>query len=146
MWFNPLIAKLLRSPLHRFVSTNMVLLTYRGHRSGNTYSLPVNYVEENRTFWITSQPDRTWWRNLRGGAQVQVNLRGQEMSGQAVTLEDVQAVADGLGIYLSGLPQAARYFGIKLDETGRPRPADLEALAQERVMVKVLLNGKKKEQ
>ena len=38
---NPLLAALLRSPLHRLASKNLMLLTVTGRKSGRTYTLPV---------------------------------------------------------------------------------------------------------
>lgn len=137
MWFNPIITSLLRSPLHRFVSGNMLVLEYQGRRSGKTYSLPVNYASDGDALWITSLPERTWWRNLRGGAPVKLWLRGRKVSGEAVVFEDPDEVAAGLQKYLAALPQAARYFGVELDEKGQVRPEDAARAAGERVMVKI---------
>ena len=37
--FNPLISSLLRSPLHRLLSKQIMLITYMGRKSGSELSL-----------------------------------------------------------------------------------------------------------
>jgi hypothetical protein len=41
---NPIICALLRSPLHRLLSEQMLLLTYAGRRSGRRFTLPLGYA------------------------------------------------------------------------------------------------------
>lgn len=91
---NPLIKALLRSPFHWLVSDALLLLTYTGRKSGRTYTTPVGYEERDGTLYVTSQTDRVWWKNLRGGAEVEVRLRGERRGGEARVLEDNEAVAD----------------------------------------------------
>lgn len=62
MWFNPMMKWLIASPLHIFVSKNMMLITYTGRKSGVTYTTPVNYLREGNTLYVTSWRERTWWR------------------------------------------------------------------------------------
>ena len=42
---NPVIAGLLRSPLHGVASRRLLLLTFRARRSGRRITLPVGYEE-----------------------------------------------------------------------------------------------------
>lgn len=91
---NPLMKALLRSPLHGLVSDALLLIRFTGRESGRTYTTPVGYEELEDTLYITSQTDRLWWKNLRGGAEVEVRLRGERRAGQAEVIEDNEAVAD----------------------------------------------------
>ena len=43
---NPLVAALLRSPLHRVLSSGLLLLTVTGRHSGHRYSIPVGYQRD----------------------------------------------------------------------------------------------------
>ena len=43
---NRLMRAWLRSRWHRSVSSSMIVLTYRGKRSGKVYSFPVGYAED----------------------------------------------------------------------------------------------------
>lgn len=96
-WMNavarPVVTSLLRSPLHRLLSGSLLLLTVHGRRTGRSYTLPVSYSRSDDELRIVSTPDRTWWRNLRGGATVDVWLAGHERRGMA---EIVPAAQPGL--------------------------------------------------
>lgn len=91
---NPLVKALLRSPLHGLVSANLLLVTFTGRRSGREYTTPVGYEQLDGTLYVTSQTDRLWWRNLRGGAGVTVRLHGEVRDGHADVIEDDGDVAD----------------------------------------------------
>jgi F420H(2)-dependent quinone reductase len=83
---NPLVASLLRSPLHRLASRRLAVITYTGRRSGRRYTIPVGYEMADRRVTITvGSPDRkVWWRNLTGaGAPVELVLRGRRRTGHA---------------------------------------------------------------
>ena len=88
---------ILGSPLHAVVSRSTMLVTVTGRRSGQTYTTPVNYVREGDTVTVFSWRDRTWWRNLRGGASVMLRLRGRDLRGTGeVTAVGGEAVAAAL--------------------------------------------------
>ncbi|MBN1146119.1 MAG: nitroreductase family deazaflavin-dependent oxidoreductase [Anaerolineales bacterium] len=143
MWYNSIIAWLLRSPLHRFVSKNMMLISYTGRKSGKSYTTPVNYLrmtdERGEFLATTSQKERLWWRNLRGGAAVRVRLQGQERPASAEAIEDETKVAENMLAYFQHAPQLARYFGIGLDESGQPLSEDVLGSARDRVFIKTRL-------
>jgi len=42
---NLFVIGLLRSPLHRLASGSLLLITYRGRRSGRRFTIPVIYAE-----------------------------------------------------------------------------------------------------
>lgn len=138
MWFNPMVKWLLRSPLHGIMSGNTVVLHYQGRKSGRAYSLPVNYVQSGQTLYLISSPDRTWWRNLRDGAQVQLELRRQVRQGWGEVLSG-EAATNGLTELVKAAPGFARYLKIRMDKDGRPDQQDIIAAARERVILRVQL-------
>lgn len=85
---NLFVIGLLRSPLHCLASGSILLLTYRGRRSGRRFTIPVMYAEREGTLTIfVGHPERkTWWRNLRDGAEVEVRLRGRRLRGRATVV------------------------------------------------------------
>ena len=94
---NGIMTVLLRSPLDGLVSRRVVLITVSGRRSGRLYTTPVNYVRDGDIITVISRRNRTWWRNLRGGAQVTVRVRGKDLKGVAeVVVDDKEAVAKAL--------------------------------------------------
>jgi hypothetical protein len=137
MWFNPMMIWLLKSPLHGFISKNMMLTTVTGRKSGKQISTPTNYLRDGNTLWVISLRERTWWRNLRGGAQARVLLAGRTVEGRGQVIEEQKAVAQSLFDYYSKVPQVAKYVQIDLDAAGKPILADCERAAQRLVVVKI---------
>lgn len=138
MWFNPMMIRLLKSPLHGFVSKNMMLTTVTGRKSGKQISTPTNYLRDGNTLWVISWRDRIWWKNLRGGAKIQVLLAGKNVEGCGQVIEQEKSVAQSLFEYYSKVPQVAKYVQIGLD-AGKPVGADCERAARKMVMVRIEL-------
>lgn len=137
-FYNRLMSTLLRSPLHGLISASIMLITVTGRRSGSTYAVPVNYVRDDGTLIVMTQADRTWWRNLRGGAPVIVRLRGREYHARAEAFESASEVAAALVAVARLRPAYARYFGIDLGADGQPTDPDAaQRAAQGRVIVRV---------
>jgi deazaflavin-dependent oxidoreductase (nitroreductase family) len=105
---NPLMKGLLRSPLHVVVSRMYLLITFTGRKSGRTYSTPVQYVQEGDTLYIVTSAGYTWWKNLRGGAAVQVLLRGKTVQGYANTSTEPQIISTVLEKIYPGLKAERR--------------------------------------
>jgi deazaflavin-dependent oxidoreductase (nitroreductase family) len=138
---NDFIAWVLRSRLHGLVSGGMLLITFTGRKTGRQYTTPVGYYREGNVLWVITSRARTWWRNLRGGAEVTLRLRGRDVQAHAETLEEESAVARQIGDYIHHIPQSRRTLGVRL-ENGEPHPEDAARLAQERLFVKLdLRNG-----
>ncbi|HQY93863.1 nitroreductase/quinone reductase family protein [Caldilinea sp.] len=87
---NPIVGAVLHSPLHGMMSGRLILLSFTGRKSGTQYTIPVGYLQEaNRLYVFTHS---SWWKNLRGGAPVTVQLRGTEVQGAANVVEDEAAI------------------------------------------------------
>ena len=142
MWYNGLLLTLLKSPLHFILSGSILVLRVTGRKTGTRIELPVNYTPDPgnpQRLLITSQPDRTWWRNLRGGAAVTLRLRGVDVPARAEVIEDPPQVSSSLQQYLKAAPEYARYLNVQIDSAGNPKPEDLDRLMNERVVVLSLL-------
>ena len=132
---NPLMRWLTRSPLHGLISNSVMLVTVTGRKSGKKYSTPVNYQQQGNRLVTISQRQRTWWRNLRGGAPVSLRLRGREIPAQGAVIEDPKLVRQEVDVILLRSPGMARYLGISLEVNGSPDPRDLSRAARQRVIV-----------
>jgi deazaflavin-dependent oxidoreductase (nitroreductase family) len=89
---NPYMKWLLCSRLHRVVSDTYLLLTVTGRKSGAAYTTPVQYKADGDKLYIVTSEGYTWWKNLRGGAEVQLRLRGTARRGHAVVATDAASV------------------------------------------------------
>ena len=97
---NPVVSALLRSPLHRLLSREYMLLTVTGRKTGRSYTIPVGRHEFDGAFVVYAAGG--WRLNLRGGADVRLTLDGHERTGHAELEEDPARVAG-----LQGTPRPA---------------------------------------
>jgi hypothetical protein len=142
---NPLVRLILISPVHRMMSAGLLLFIYKGKKSGKEYQLPVQYAQDGDVIYVVpGEPgQKTWWRNLRGGARVQLILRGQALSGQADLLEgelDESVIAEALGIYFRRFPAAGRMNEVRVGRDGACEPDDLQRAARSIMLVRVKLD------
>lgn len=91
---NPMMKWLLRSPFHGSVSGIYMLITFTGRKSGTVYTTPVQYGRDVQTLYVITSEGYTWWKNLRGGTDVTVRVRGKDYQAHAETSQDPQIIAD----------------------------------------------------
>lgn len=139
MWFNPIMTWILRSPLHPLLSKSILLVTYTGHKSGKTYTIPVNYNRQDGILMTVSLRSRTWWRNLRGGTPVRLLLQGREVQATGQALEGEEQVTSALAALLKNSPQSARFLKVSLDVDKQPNMQDVHWAAADRVIVQFKL-------
>jgi deazaflavin-dependent oxidoreductase (nitroreductase family) len=136
--YNPIVIWLLRSPLHRFLDKNAMLTTITGRKSGKRYTFPVSYIRDGETLLVISQKDRTWWKNLQGGAEVTVYIQGHTLQARGETYTDTEMAAKILLQILQRVPAYQRLLHLPLAANGQPEhPEDLTHLAQEHVIVRM---------
>jgi deazaflavin-dependent oxidoreductase (nitroreductase family) len=135
MWYNSMMRWLLRSPLYFVVGKNMMLMTYKGRKSGKGYTIPMNYLEIGDVLYTISSRERVWWRNMRGSADVTLRLKGRNIPARAEAIEDQAEVTNILFRCLKKAPQLTKYMNIQIDADGSPNFEDVVSLAQEKVIV-----------
>ncbi len=133
---NDFMSWVLRSPFHGMLSNGMLLITVTGRKTGRKITLPVGYYREGDSLWIVTSRDRTWWRNLRGGAEVDLLLRRKPVKAFAETELDEHCVEARMVEYLQHVPQAAKMMKIRM-EAGQPNPEDICATAKDRLFVRI---------
>ena len=134
---NDLVKVVLKSPFHAFMGNTMII-TVTGNRTGRKIAVPVNYYRAMDELWVLTTRSRKWWRNVKGGAEVDLLLHGKTMKGHAETILDQSAVAARVGGYIRSLPMSAGVLGVGM-EHGVPNPADTARVAEERLFVKICL-------
>ena len=139
---NFFVKTLLNSPLHPLMGRNIALITVTGRKTGRSISTPVNTVDLEGALTVISLPERTWWRNLRGGSAARLRQAGKTFPVRADVVETPEKVVIWLEKYFTQYPGYAKYFGIDSGPDGKPFPQDLERLAAERVIIRLFPNGK----
>lgn len=135
-WVNRMMKFTLRSPFHGSVSQSIMLLTFKGRKSGKTYTTPVRYVRaESRVTCFTREP---WWKNLQAGAPVTLRLKGRDVNGVATPITDDNiAITTSLQHFLSEFPSDAKFYNVKLDTIGKPMAQDIHTAAQSTIMIRI---------
>jgi deazaflavin-dependent oxidoreductase (nitroreductase family) len=104
------VAALLRSPVHRFLSGSLLLITVTGRRSGKQRTLPVMYAEDEGglIIFVGHAQTKAWWRNLSAGAAVRVRMRDLEYEAQGDVVRHDPSLA---ARYLERFPKARKAVG-----------------------------------
>ncbi len=132
---NRFMTFMLRLPFHVFMG-GIMQITVTGRKSGRAISTPVNYVRDGETLIVTSRVNRTWWKNLRGGAPVKLLLNGKTYRADATVIEDRQAVEKELLRFFRLTKRTIA--GIHLASDGQPtKPEKFERVVQTRVIVEI---------
>ncbi len=136
---NPIVRTLLRSPLHRLVSKQYMLLAVVGRKSGRTYTIPVgrHYLDDELLVGARG----VWKSNLRGGADVRVTIEGQEQAGRAELDEDPDRTAEAYKRLLAQLGRKnASVLGLKVNVDREPTLEEMKAVVGERAIARIRLS------
>lgn len=135
MTSNDFVKFFLRTPLRVFLG-NTMLVTVMGRKTGTEYTLPVGYYRDNDVLWVLSSRDRTWWRNVQGGANIKLLLNGKDMSAFADVVLDENAVEQLLVDHVLRNPVSARSLDVRMQKNV-PNGDDVTRLAKKRLFVKI---------
>jgi NADPH:quinone reductase-like Zn-dependent oxidoreductase len=116
---NPLVAGVLRSPIHPLLSDSLLLLTVRGRNTGRYHTLPVQYARAGETLYIVpgDHEHKRWWRNLVTPAPVRIRLQGRDATGTAqvfLASQNPELVVEAMRAYLPRFPRSARLRGLTI--------------------------------
>ena len=136
---NDFMAWVLRSPFHGMLSNGMMLITVTGRKTGKKYTTPVGYYRAGEYLWVITSRERTWWKNLRGGAQVGLLLKRKPVTAFAEPDLDEKAVEARMFEYLNHVPMAAKQMNIRMEE-GKPNAEDIARTAKDRLFIRIKLN------
>ena len=142
MRLNPLVAAILRSPLHWLLSPGLMLLTVTGRTSGRRYTIPVGYHQtaDAVVVMVGEAPSKTWWRNYRAPGPIELRLRGKVARGRAEVLSPTSSEfrrrADDCLRRARLIPWI---FGIDFDRTTGLTDEQLRQLGQHAAIVKITI-------
>ena len=126
-----------RLGLHWLVSRQVLLLTTIGRRSGLKRLVPVDYEEEDGTYYIVPNQGThaTWYRNLVAHPEVSIQVGRKRMEAVATPVTDLKLKAHVLRRFAGARWsfRVKKYYGIPPEATDE----QLLELAPHRVVVAV---------
>lgn len=111
---NRVMRLLLHSPLHRLMSGNIMVVYFRGRRTGRPGWTPVRYLPEGEggVLCLTGR-ETGWWPNFLDAAPVELQLAGRRVAATAQALpDDAERKNAALRRMLGRFPADAAYHGI----------------------------------
>lgn len=115
----------------------MMVLSFRGARSGEAYSFSVGYAEDEAGPMTFTRFSR--WKNFREKRPVSLRLRGREVRGVAVAVRDPERVRERFAYYLERNPHDGKYLGVKVGQDGGADLGELARAAGRLVMFRTVL-------
>ena len=139
---NPAIKVLLRSPLHRPFSRHLMLLAFRGRKTGKTYEVVVGRHQVDGALLVPTGTTGGRWRlNFRGGTTAEVTLGNIRRRGWGELIEEPDEVARIHQLLLGriGLKNARR-LGLKANVGREPTDDELKVPLAGRGVVRIELD------
>lgn len=141
---NRVVRLLLNSPLHRLMSGSVMVVYFKGRRTGAPRSTPVRYLRESDSEVVCLTGRETgWWPNFLEPCAVELQFDGRRVAARAhARPDDTAGKADVLRKVLARFPADAPYHGIAVKRGREVSPAQFEAAVARDVVVSFdLLDG-----
>jgi ABC-type molybdate transport system ATPase subunit len=139
LWFliNPFVALLARSPLHFIISHQLLVIQFKGRKSGKLYLVPVSYHQHAYSYTCVTLRSNIWWRNLTEVSHTQIWLKGK-LTDVQIDLEfnNDQMVESTLRDLVTNNKIDAYFAKIKLNIDGSPDIDDLTQAAKLHTVLK----------
>ena len=136
---NPFLKSLLRTPLSGAARQQLMVLTFKGRKSGREYSTPVSaHRIDGQLFALGDAP---WTKNFRDGAPADVLHDGKSMSMHGELITDPATVADlaHRAAESYGAKKAQRMMGLNFRDDGIPSLQDFGQAVEKYKLVAVRL-------
>ena len=135
---NPITIAIANSFLHRLISANIVVLYFKGIKTGKDYAIPVSYLEnpEGRLSCVTDRPF-IWWRNLVNLEKIKLLYKGNLIEAEVdIEVDDNKLIAD----QLEALCLHSRIDGFFAEvgyKNGKPIRKDVEKTAGKLTLIQL---------
>ena len=139
---NPFTIAIANSFFHSLISQNIVVLYFKGVKTGKNYAVPVSYYEEpkGKLSCATDRPN-IWWRNLLAIENIKVLYKGSFIKADiSVEYEDNKLIADQLET-LCKHSRIDGFFAKVGYMNGKPIRQDVETSAGKMVLMRLLINS-----
>ena len=123
-WANSLMRWALTSPvLQSMIGQGVALLSFKGHKTGKPYTIPVSYQREDDVVTIITKRQRKWWHNFESPKDVELRLAGRDYTGEAEIETDDSGTLELMIEYLEKRPIDAKAYGLAKHEITREKIA-----------------------
>lgn len=134
---NRVMRLLLNSPLHGLMSGSVLVVYYKGRKSGRRRWTPVRYVKQSdSTLACLTGRETGWWPNFLEPRDVELQLAGRRLAARALAQpDDAERKAEVLREVLRRFPADAPYHGIVLKRGQAITPSQFEQAVARDVVV-----------
>jgi hypothetical protein len=108
----------------------VLLLHYRGHKSGRNFDVPAGYIDIDG---VPSVLTNSGWRhNFRGGRDIEVTIRGHRRPARAILVDDPDVVAATYQRLIDeiGVKGAQRRLGVRINMDRPPTQDELREMVE----------------
>jgi hypothetical protein len=135
-----LVLKLPGSRLHFLLSRDLLVASFRGRKSGRQFSTPLSYAEEGGHLYLCTRPEvASWWKNMRGGAPIEITWLGRSTPARATVLDSSSEEARaGFRAFLIKNPgTASLLYNVEVGKAGDPDEEDVLREVRQSVIVRI---------
>ena len=143
MWLfiNFVVVSISRSLFHPLISKSILVLNFKGRKTGRKYLIPVSYYQysKQRLVCVTDRPN-IWWRNLISVEEIEILFRGK-MRKASVEVESEND--DLIKAHLAALCEHSRvdgFFAKVRYKQGKPIEEDLIRAASRMTSIEINLS------
>ena len=138
---NPVVAFLARSPLHFLISHQVLVIQFKGRKSGKQYLVPVSYHEHESSYTCVTLRSNIWWRNLKEVSHTKIWLKGTLKNAQIdLEFNNDKIVESTLRDLVTNNRVDAYFAKIKLNKDGSQDSDDLIQAGKIHTVLKFTIN------
>ena len=97
-------------PFPTLLSGRLMLISYRGRKTGKRYRQPVSYVQQDHA--LLTPGGGTWKWNLQDGQPVHIRLRGRDVLARPELIGELDEVDRLLAAMAAANPRVSAFVGI----------------------------------
>lgn len=133
---NPVVRAVLRSRFHRLLSGQLMVLSYTGRTSGQTYTIPIGYFAWDGGSVLAFSGSR-WWLNLRDGRPVTLLIAGVPYEVVPTVVEPIDARVDLLAAFVHRYgPKVAARLQVGLPSDRDSTLDELRSAAAKKMLIR----------
>lgn len=142
-WINPLVSVASNTPFHWLFSHQVMVLKFKGRRSGKSYAIPVSYMlgdaAHGRQLLCMTDMNGLWWKNLIDARCIEVTHHGRQKDACVrVIASDLTIKREALAGFCRRSRASAFFSGVGM-KAGEPIKEELTAAAERHVLIEITL-------